>query len=104
MSNPRFETARLFFGAGFRQFDHVNMPWAVHVRAEDQPLVIRREDAIGLEIVIVIGKAHEFLRAQDAGLHLSRRLVGEPGSLDQLWSEQIHPLTVGGRIEQAKVR
>src|SRR5262245_53723664 len=73
---------------------HMTHP-AEQVRAEDQPLAIRRERAVGLQVVIVLGHVHQPLAAEHAGLDQARRGDFRCAAVgDQLGAEEVDPLSV----------
>ena len=78
------------------QFHHVGVHVAVHVRAEDEPLAVAREDDVRLQAVVVLLHVDQPLGAQRSGMHevAGIRRRDSRHVRDRLRREQVQPLAV----------
>jgi hypothetical protein len=84
-------------GSGFGYFDHVDMRWAEHVGAENNPFAVGRELAVRLKRVIMLGQVNEFFSFEIAATYQSIRVAGAAGNRqNHVRMEKVNPLAVIG--------
>jgi hypothetical protein len=80
---------------GFGYFDHVDMRWAEHVGAKDNPFTVWRELAVRLQGVIMLGKVDKFLNLEIPAAYQFLRIAGAAGHRrDHVRPVEVNPLAV----------
>jgi hypothetical protein len=80
---------------GFGDFDHVDMRWAEHVGAKDNPPAVGRELAVRLQGVIMFGQVDEFLNLKIPAAYQFLRVAGAAGNRrNHMRPIEVNPLAV----------